>query len=220
MRRGGSAPSRMATGKPRHPESPGFRRGLFGTALQEAPGGNPGTPGMNTIPPPMPFGIMRRGGSVTSRMATGKPRHPESPGFRRGLFGTARQEAPGGNPGTPGMNTIPPPHAVWPHAPRRFRAFSHGNREATPPGVPRLPPGAFWDRTHRRLWNNSARAGCEKCRPWKPLAFPPLGQVDKGQEGFVHGQQEAPGGNPGTPGLNPIPPPMRRARARPRPAAA
>ena len=200
--------------------APGAFVGASCVLRQEAPGGNPGTPGLNAIPPPTPFELMRLGCAGPSCMATGKPRHPESPGSRRGLFGTARQEAPGGNPGTPGMNTIPHPHAVWPHAPRLFRAFSHGNREAMPPGVPRLPPGASWGGTHRRLWNNSARAGCEKCRPWKPLAFPPVGQVDKGQEGFVHGQQEAPGENPGTPGLNPIPPPMRRARARPRPAAA
>jgi len=36
-----------------HP--PGFRRGLFVTfAVQEAPGGNPGTPATKTNPPSMP----------------------------------------------------------------------------------------------------------------------------------------------------------------------
>ncbi len=47
----------MAPGKARHPESPGFRRGLFVT--EEAPGGNPGTPGMKTIPLSMPHGGTR-----------------------------------------------------------------------------------------------------------------------------------------------------------------
>jgi len=40
-------------------------------------------------------------------MVTGEAGDPESPGFRRGLFvGRVAQEAPGGNPGTPGMKTI------------------------------------------------------------------------------------------------------------------
>ena len=38
--------------------------------------------------------------------------------------------------------------------------------------------------TVSRLWNKSARAGCEDCRPWKPSAFPPVGQVDKGHGGL------------------------------------
>ena len=47
----------MAFGKVGYPESPGFRRGLFvrmARVVQEAPGGNPGTPGTKTSPPSMP----------------------------------------------------------------------------------------------------------------------------------------------------------------------
>jgi len=40
--------------------------------------------------------------------------------------------------------------------------------------------GWLCPRTASRLWNKSARAGCEECRPWKPSALPPVGQVDKG----------------------------------------
>ena len=45
----------MAPGHACDAESPGFRRGLF-VGVQEAPGGNPGTPGLKTIPPSMPHG--------------------------------------------------------------------------------------------------------------------------------------------------------------------
>ena len=45
----------MAHGAACKPVSPGFRRGLFVTfAVQEAPGGNPGTPGVKNAPPSMP----------------------------------------------------------------------------------------------------------------------------------------------------------------------
>jgi len=108
----GANPNGMALGKARHPESPGFRRGLFvGAApVQEAPGGNPGTPGMKTTPPSMPDDGTHFSGANPNGMALGKARHPESPGFRRGLFVGAApvQEAPGGNPGTPGTKTTPP----------------------------------------------------------------------------------------------------------------
>jgi len=69
----------MATGKTFHPESPGFRRGLFvGPApVQEAPGGNPGTPGLKTIPSSMPHGGTRIPGSKPHPMATGQAFRPE-----------------------------------------------------------------------------------------------------------------------------------------------
>jgi len=110
----GSNPDRMARGKSLDPESPGFRRGLFVDvthALREAPGGNPGTPGVKTIPPSMPDDGMQFRGSNPDRMARGKSLDPESPGFHPGLFvgvTHALREAPGGNPGTPGVKTIPP----------------------------------------------------------------------------------------------------------------
>ncbi len=53
------------------------------------------------------------------------------------------QEAPGGNPGTPGAKTTP---QTMPHASAGFppcEPAAHGAREGLPPGVPRLPPGAF-----------------------------------------------------------------------------
>ena len=57
-------------------------------------------------------------------------------------FSSPVQEAPGGNPGTPGMKTTPP---SMPDDDRQFPGFkptSHGTWEGTRPGVPRLPPGA------------------------------------------------------------------------------
>jgi hypothetical protein len=35
--------------------------------------------------------------------------------------------------------------------------------------------------TPSRLWNKSAAAGSGDRRPWKTSAFPPVGQVEKGQ---------------------------------------
>jgi len=56
-----------------------------------------------------------------------------------------------------------------------------GGRQADAGGHGRQPA----TRTDaNRLWNTSARAGCEACRPWKPSAFPPAGQVEKGHGGF------------------------------------
>jgi hypothetical protein len=70
------------------PRGPGSRRGLFvGMAcVQEAPGGNPGTPGTKAVPLSMPHDGERYDGSDLHRMARGKVRYAESPGFRRGLF--------------------------------------------------------------------------------------------------------------------------------------
>ena len=67
------------------PGPPGLAR------TQEAPGGNPGTPGMKATPPSMPDDGTQFPGSNPPRMAPGKACDPESPGFRRGLF----VEAPG-----------------------------------------------------------------------------------------------------------------------------
>jgi len=59
---------------------------LVSSSVQEAPGGNPGTPGTNTTPPSMPDDGTQFPGSHPRRMAPGKACHPESPGFRRGLL--------------------------------------------------------------------------------------------------------------------------------------
>ena len=53
---------------------------------QEAPGGNPGTPGVKTIPPSMPHHATQFPGSNPHRMAPGMRCNPVSPGSRRGLF--------------------------------------------------------------------------------------------------------------------------------------
>ena len=53
---------------------------------QEAPGGNPGTPDMTTIPPSMTYNGMQVPGSNLRGMARGKACDPDSPGFRRGLL--------------------------------------------------------------------------------------------------------------------------------------
>jgi len=56
-----------------------------GLALtQNAPGGNPGTPGMKTTLPSMPDDGTQFPGSNPHCMAPGKACDPESPGFRRG----------------------------------------------------------------------------------------------------------------------------------------
>ena len=52
---------------------------------QKAPGGNPGTPGVKTIPPSMPDDGTQCPGSNPHRMAPGKACDPVSPGSRRGL---------------------------------------------------------------------------------------------------------------------------------------
>jgi len=52
------------------------------------------------------------------------------------------QEAPGGNPGTPRVNTTPSTMLQTPTRPLR-NAPMHGTRDHMRPGVPRLPPGAF-----------------------------------------------------------------------------
>jgi len=148
----------MAPGKACNPVSPGFRRGLF--VDQEAPGGNPGTPGTKTSPPSMPHDFMPCSGSNLQRMAHAKACNPESPGSRRGLF--VDQEAPGGNPGTPGMKTTPP------SMPHDFMPCSGSNLQPMAPG--------------------------KACNPVSP--------------GFRRGlfvAQEAPGGNPGTPGVKTTP---------------
>jgi len=47
--------------------------------------------------------------------------------------------------------------------------------------------GPFPAGTHgrpRRLWNNSARAGCDGRRTRKPAAFPAVAQVEKGRGGL------------------------------------
>jgi hypothetical protein len=112
---------------------------------QKAPGGNPGTPGMNTTPQSMPDDRTQLPGSNPHRMALGKACHPESPGSRRGLFVEATRvpKSPGWKPGDTGYEHHPAVHAGWPHAIARFKPTSHGTREGMPPGVPRLPPGAF-----------------------------------------------------------------------------
>ena len=82
---------------------------------------------------PTPHG-MREG------VRPGVPRLP--PGAFCGS-GVLNQEAPGGNPGTPGMKTTPP---SMPDDDTQFLGFkptSHGTWEGMRPGVPRLPPGAF-----------------------------------------------------------------------------
>jgi len=62
------------------PGPPGLAR------TREAPGGNPGTPGMKTTVPSMPDDGKHLPGSNPQRMAPAKACHPESPGSRRGLL--------------------------------------------------------------------------------------------------------------------------------------
>jgi len=103
------------------PGPPGLAR------TQEAPGGNPGTPGMKTTPPSMPDDGTQCPGSNPHRMAPGKACDPVSPGFRRGLFV--------GAPGPEGRVDC-------------TRAEARQANCGTRPQVrvkhpPRLPPGAF-----------------------------------------------------------------------------
>jgi len=96
-------------------------------AFQEAPGGNPGTPGVKTIPPSMPDDRTQFTGSNQHRMAPGKACHPESPGSRRGLF----VEALG-----------PEGRVVCMRA--EARQANCGMRpQVRVQHLPRLPPGAF-----------------------------------------------------------------------------
>jgi len=164
----------MAHGKACNPVSPGFRRGLF--VRQEAPGGNPGTPGMKTTPSSMPHDGTQVPGSNPRRMAHGKACNPVSPGFRRGLF--VRQEAPGGNPGTPGMKTTPP---SMPHD-RACYAGSNPHRmapgKACNPVSPGFRRGLFGDGVTNRAqrWRTCTIKTCA-CGPAPPSSLhAPRGQ--------------------------------------------
>jgi len=144
---------------------------------QEAPGGNPGTPGMKTTPPSMPDDGRHISGSSPRRMARGKVRHPESPGSRRGLFVDGvmpglgllvSPRSPGWQPGDTGHENHPAIHAGRRHAHLRFEPAPHGTREGAPPGVPRLPPGAFCGRRYAVFCGRRyARPGAS-CVPKKP----------------------------------------------------
>jgi len=56
------------------------------------------------------------------------------------------QEAPGGNPGTPGPKATPSSMLNDDAKFSWFKPAAHGTWDGVPPGVPRLPPGAFWAR--------------------------------------------------------------------------
>jgi len=114
---------RRATRSPPAPAG-GF---LWEGHAQEAPGGNPGTPVMKTIPPSMPHDGTQFPGSNPDRMACGKACDPESPGSRRGLFvGGSRPRSPGWKPGDTGHENHPAIHAARRHAISRFGPGSHG----------------------------------------------------------------------------------------------
>jgi len=111
---------------------------------------------MKAIPPSMHHDGTRCAGSRPHRMAPGKARHPESPGFRRGLL-VPNPNSPGWKPGDTGNENHPAVHATRRHTLRRFTPAPHGTREGQPPGVPRLPPGAFRPRRPRRRRCREAR---------------------------------------------------------------
>ncbi len=76
---------------------------------QEAPGGSPGTPGVNIIPLAM---LMRPDAATVPCTETGLRRHAESPSFRRGLLPDTMSCFLWGIPALPGLPvfpTIPPP---------------------------------------------------------------------------------------------------------------
>ena len=78
----------MATVLRRSPAASTHRCSTTALSLpQEAPAGNPGTPGPKTTPPPMPVDGGQFPGSNPPRMAPGTGCQPESPCVRRGLFG-------------------------------------------------------------------------------------------------------------------------------------
>jgi len=52
--------------------------------------------------------------------------------------------SPGWKPGDTGPGNHPVIHATRRHVISRFEPAVHGEREGSLPGVPRLPPGAFW----------------------------------------------------------------------------
>jgi hypothetical protein len=102
-------PGRHATRSP--PASAGGF--LCDGRAREAPGGNPGTPGVKTTPPSMLDDRTRCPGSNPRSMAPGKACDPESPGFRRGLFVRwSRPKSPGWKPGDSGCENHPAVHAA------------------------------------------------------------------------------------------------------------
>jgi hypothetical protein len=83
---------------------------------------------------------LRRGGTqrglrpLRARLE-GDPLNPEFTGPR----------SPGWQPGDTGHGGHPAFHAARLQALPNFEPASHGPREGVRPGVPRLPPGAFWE---------------------------------------------------------------------------
>ncbi len=75
-----------------------------------------------------------RGGAGTGRTV-------DLPARRRRAWCDPHQKAPGGSPGTPGVQTTSRTHAMRFNAPRSRRRES-GHRH--PRGVPQLPPGACY----------------------------------------------------------------------------
>jgi hypothetical protein len=81
---------------------------------------------MKTTPPSMRRDFMPFFVSTPHRMGSGKACHPESPGFRRGLFVCPR--SPGWQPGDTGHENHPAIHAARLHAiargDARYASFS------------------------------------------------------------------------------------------------
>jgi len=154
-------------------------------AFQEAPGGNPGTPGVKTIPPSMPDDRTQFTGSNQHRMAPGKACHPESPGSRRGLFVEAlgpegrvvcmRAEARQANCGMRPQVRVQhlprlPPGAFC--AVRACQAESKTGEHATSKGASR-------GNAHPPLQTIPAFARLEACATSEPRGQPPVEQASR-----------------------------------------
>jgi hypothetical protein len=142
-------------------------------------------------------------GPRSHRMANGKACHPESPGFRRGLLV--------GSPGPEGRV-------------EHQRADARPANRGTTPRVrghhpPRLPPGASCGITRPGGPGRAPAGGCPPSEPRHDAAGSRSPSSPASAGGFLWDHQarragsltvqEAPGGNPGTPGVKTTPPSMQ-----------
>jgi hypothetical protein len=137
------SPSRRAVNRQRKPVA----QGILLVSVPRSPGRKPGDSGFENQPA---VHAARR--HVTTRLkptahGTQEGMPPGVPRLPPGAFCVRDARAPrspGRKPGDSGFENQPAVHAARRHVTTRLKPTAHGTREGMPPGVPRLPPGAFW----------------------------------------------------------------------------
>ena len=195
----GANPHSMANGKACHPESPGSRRGLVVNKAPRSPGWKPGDSGCENRP--AVHARRLHGNSADAKLE----RHTPS-ASRAGAMPDPTRPGPHVSRWRPLL--VEPVRLLrgdlltiatlrlWRARLAMLKGAEIGiGKLPVVLGPGRLPDGRQADAGHdgrqpatrgdaHRLGNKSARAGCEECRPRKPAAFPPAGQVAKGPGGL------------------------------------